>query len=187
MENELTYRDIRILHQTERNKQHMNEIRPDFYIKAREYLKKLEDNLKNEKDEYKKKIIADEIKSAKQIIQDIYKLREKKIVLAALSKVRGGKPDTKFFLESEKELFDEIVKCLQKYREIMLEGKKEEKRTKEVEKKKEKKYIALIKQEIPKFVGPDMRTYILRKDDIVCLPETIFNILVKRGVAEKVI
>lgn len=183
MEDELSYRDIRVLHQAEREKQNLTEIRSDFYEKARDYLQRLEKNLEIEKDEYKRKLIADELKSAKQIIRDIYKIREKKIVLAALSKIRGGKPDTKFFLESERKLFDEIVECLKKYRDIVLEGKEAKEEKKE---KKEEGFVALIKSDIPRFVGPDMKKYSLRKNDIVCLPKSIFEILEKRGVAERV-
>ena len=187
MEDDLTYRDIRTIHQTERDeKNNLTEIRRDFYVKAKEYIEKLKKNLEAEKDEYKKKLISDELKSATQIIRDIYKMREKKIVLAALSKVRGGRPDTRFFLENEKKLFDDNVECLKRYREVILEGKKEAK--KEVrEERREKRFIALIKSDIPRFVGPDMRTYSLRKNDVVCLPESIFKILESKGAAESIL
>jgi len=187
LEDDLTYRDIRTIHQTERDeKNNLTEIRRDFYVKAKEYIEKLKKNLEIERDEYKKKLISDELKSATQIIRDIYKMREKKIVLAALSKVRGGKPDTRFLLENEKKLFDDVVECLKRYREIILEGKEEAKE--EVgEEKKERRFIALIKGDIPRFVGPDMRTYSLRRGDIVCLPESIFKILESKGVAESIL
>ncbi|HHF59338.1 MAG TPA: hypothetical protein ENL44_03975 [Thermoplasmatales archaeon] len=78
------------------------------------------------------------------------------------------------------------MESLKRYREVIRGGKKESK--KEVrEESREKRFIALIKSDIPRFVGPDMRTYNLRKNDIVCLPESIFKILESKGAAESIL
>ncbi len=58
-----------------------------------------------------------EIQNIEKIFIGICKLREKKIVQAALSKARGGKPDLKNMLDMEKKLFDSIV-------DIMLQSRK---------------------------------------------------------------
>ena len=50
-----------------------------------------------------------EIQNVEKIFVGICEIREKKIVQAALSKVRGGKPDLKNMLDEEKRLFDSIV------------------------------------------------------------------------------
>ena len=61
-----------------------------------------------------------------QIIERIFisicELREKKIVKAALSKARGGKPDLKNMLDGEKKLFDSTLDVLMQTR-IKLFGK----------------------------------------------------------------
>lgn len=187
MDNGLSYRELRVVHQSEKRNPNLTEVDPDFFEKARGYIKKIEESLASEKDEHKRKLMEDELKSAKQILLEIYELREKKIVLAALSKIRGGKPDTRVFLKKERELFDEILKFLENYRKIILEG--EEKEVEKGHKFEESgaKIIALIKDDIPRFVGPDMKKYNLRKNDLVTLPESIFKILEKRGVAERVL
>ena len=57
-------------------------------------------------------IPEEEIQTIKRIIDNIYELREKKIMKAVLSKARGGKPDLKNLLDAEKNLFDSALDIL---------------------------------------------------------------------------
>ena len=57
-------------------------------------------------------IPEEEIQTIKRIIDNIYEQREKKIMKAALSKVRGGRPDLKNLLDVEKNLFDSTLDIL---------------------------------------------------------------------------
>lgn len=50
-----------------------------------------------------------EIQNIEKIFICVREQREKKIVQAALSKARGGKPDLKNMLDMEKKLFDSIL------------------------------------------------------------------------------
>jgi len=184
LDDEISYRDLRVVHQTEKKSPSITEINPDFYKKAKEYVEKLEKKMNSEGDEHKRKLVEDELRSAKQILKEIYEIREKKVVLAALSKIRGGKPDTRLFLDNERKLFDDILKCLESYRKIILEGKEKEEAI--VQEKKEKRILALVKEDIPRFVGPDMKKYHLRKNDLISLSEELFNILERKGVVERV-
>ncbi len=58
-----------------------------------------------------------EIQNIGKIFIGICEIRERKIVQAAHSKARGGKPDLKNMLDMEKKLFDSIV-------DIMLQSRK---------------------------------------------------------------
>ena len=53
-----------------------------------------------------------EIQDIERIISSVCELREKKIVQAALSKIRGGKPDLNNMLDEEKKLFDSVIDSL---------------------------------------------------------------------------
>lgn len=185
MNEEIGYREIRIIHQSEKKNAGLTEIRADFFKKTKEYINRLERTLNAEKDEHRKKLIEDELKSIRQILEDIYEIREKKIVLAALSKARGGKPDTRMFLENEKRLFDDILKCIENHRKIVFEDEKEL----SYEKSKEEKdrVLSLVKEDIPRFVGPDMKKYHLRRNDVVLLSKQLFEILEKKGVVERIL
>ena len=215
MEDEFTYRDLRTVHQMEKRMPNLTSIDKMFYRKAGSYISKLEESLENTESSRKRRIIEDELRSAKQTLNGIYELREKKIVLSALSKMRGGNPDLKYMLEEEREIFDEIIECLDQGRKKILlwqktnEGKEKEEYTpentesikenlespddsaeveiQEDQEEREDRCIAIIDEDIPTFVGPNMKRYSLRKNDIVSLPKEIYAILEMRGVARRVI
>ena len=82
----------------------LTKIDRDFYSETLEYL------------EDSGEIPEEEIQTIKRIIDNIYEQREKKIMKAALSKVRGGKPDLKNLLDVEKNLFDSTLDILMQSR-----------------------------------------------------------------------
>ena len=66
-------------------------------------------------------IPAEEVQNAKRIATQIYFLREKKIIHAALSKARGGQPDLKNMLDEEKILFDSTFEMLVQSRKNVID------------------------------------------------------------------
>ena len=141
-----------------------------FYQKFSEYLKNLQRIAEKEENSQKIKLFDDEIQNTKKIAFNIYELREKKIIQAALSKVRGGKPDLKNLLEIEKRLYDSLVKQIIVSREEILEQKLEKKtdvKSAPEKGKKEKKSntnaIVRVTQDTPEFVGTNMKTYYFEK------------------------
>jgi DNA replication initiation complex subunit (GINS family) len=98
----MTYREIQL---EEEKSPLLTKIGQMFYSKLSEFQKT--PNNMTEK----------EIQNIKKIFIRICEIRERKIVLAAHSKARGGKPDLKNMLDVEKKLFDSIT-------DIMLESRK---------------------------------------------------------------
>ena len=94
------YRTLRKIQLSEEKAPLLTKIDKFFYSQASEYQKNL-DGLSEK-----------EIQDIEIIFSSVYELREKKIVQAALSKIRGGKPDLKNMLDEEKKLFDSIVATL---------------------------------------------------------------------------
>ncbi|MCK5459133.1 MAG: DNA replication complex GINS family protein, partial [Thermoplasmatales archaeon] len=172
----------------------LTKIDQKFYQKFSEYLKNLQRIAEKEDDANKLKLFDDEIQNTKKIAFNIYELREKKIIQAALSKVRGGKPDLKNLLEIEKRLYDSLVKQIIVSREEILEQKLEKrtdpKLSSETGEKKKKipntNAIVRVTQDTPEFVGTNMKTYSLRKDDVLTLPKEMSEPLLKRGVVEQI-
>jgi len=185
VEEDFTYKDLRKIHQVERKSPSLSSIDFSFYERARKYIGNLEEMISKERNFQKRRFLEDELKNALQTFNDIYELREKKIVQAALSKVRGGSPDLKNLIPEERDLFDKMVENLSLFREKLLLGKVEEKKE-EVEKETIKKQVILIKEDIPTFVGTDMRKYSLKKGDVVSVDENLCLTLEKRGVGERV-
>ena len=98
----MTFREIQLM---EEKSPLLTKIEQKFYSKLSEFQKT--PNNMTEK----------EIQNIEKIFVGICEMREKKIVQAALSKARGGKPDLKNMLDMEKKLFDSIV-------DIMLQSRK---------------------------------------------------------------
>ena len=107
---ETAYETVRKIQLMEEKSPLLTKIEQDFYSQLAEYQKN-PDNIPEK-----------EIQTIKRIFTDIRELRETKIMKAALSKARGGKPDLKNMLDEEKKLFDSTLDVLMQTR-IKLFGK----------------------------------------------------------------
>ena len=198
---EINYRSLRHLQQLEKNSPILTTISSDFYEKLSQYLQNLDNRLAKENNSSPKyKLLNEEIRNTKKIASSIYEQREKKILLAAISKARGGNPDLTNLTDIEKNLFDSILDSIVKTRKRIFEkndkfvekstdplNKKEKGgETKKEEDSPNTNPVILISENIPEFVGTDMKRYNLRKGDVLSVPEDLKNILSKRDVAEEV-
>lgn len=191
---EISYKVLRRIQQLEKTSPLFTKIDVNFYHKLSDYLKNLEKVIEQEENAQKIKLFNDEIQNTKKIAFGIYELREKKIVQAALSKVRGGKPDLKNVLDIEKKLYESLVEQIVLSRKKILEEKsvevKKDELKSDVLKKEEKKRntnpIVRVLEDIPEFVGTDMKTYSLRKNDVLTVSKEMSGPLVKRGVVKQI-
>ena len=101
---ETAYKTLRKIQLSEEKFPLLTKIEQNFYSKLAEYQKNLDN------------IPETEIQTIKRIFTIICELREEKIVKAALSKARGGKPDLKNMLDEEKKLFDSVLDVLMQTR-----------------------------------------------------------------------
>ncbi len=193
---DLNYKTLRKIQQIEDKTPMLSKLDPEFYIKFLEYIKNLEQRLKNETSEQRKIIIKNEIINTKKIIKNIYEQREKKILLAIMTKVRGGEPNIKNLVESEKNLYETIFKIVVNQRQQIIETKKIKKnsvnekirKNEKVEGKikNDKNNIFLVKNNIPEFIGIDSKKYYLRKNDIITIPKNTSELLLKRDVVKEI-
>ena len=184
MEETISYKHLREIHQKEKNSPLICKIDDDFYQRLKEYFENLEDEYSSIKDKSspKAKLLRDEIENAKRIAESIYEQREKKIVQAALVERKGGRPNIDNLTSSEKKLFESITRDLKEGYKSIFCSKNSTEREKE---DKEENILVKINQDIPEFVDSDGNKYNLKKEDIVTLPKEIANALIKREVAEK--
>jgi len=198
-EDELSYKTLRKIQQMEKNNPGLTNLIPNFYNSLSEYLNKLDNRLNEEPSSQKKMILKDEINNTKKIVTNIYEHREKKILLAAVSKARGGNPGLKNLESVEKDLFDSVLNIMVQSRGQLLEQgsvkKNDKKETEPVEPVVNEKgnkdqgnsnSIMKITVHIPEFIGTDEKRYNLRKGDVVSLPENMGRMLSKRRVAEEI-
>jgi DNA replication factor GINS len=197
---EISYRFLRKIQQIEKNTPVLTDLDNDFYDNIEKYFLYLNTRKNSESGEHKKKLLDEEIVNTKKIIINIYEQREKKILLTAISKARGGNPDLKSMIDVERDFFDSILNLIKKFRRIILENKKtnDEKKDQKIEKitvedKKEinisknidKNSITRVIKDMPNFIGTDTKNYNLKKNDIVSIPEDMVEMLLKRKAVEK--
>ena len=111
------------------------------------------------------------------VLQDILDVRERKILTLALYHVRSGLvPEN--LTEREKEFFNTLVNNIKEFqtnRKEVLEGNPI------------KRDVVGIMDDIPQFVGTDMKNYgPYVKGDVVTLPEEISKFLMERGSVRKI-
>jgi DNA replication initiation complex subunit (GINS family) len=192
---EINYKTLRRIQQAEQTASGLTKIDVNFYRDVAAYVKNLEQSIETEKNPQKLKLFSDEISNTKKIISSIYELREKKIVHTALSTVRSGTPDLKNLLEVEKRLFDSLVEQIRSSRQEVFEGHKENpsptslpSQPTEPSPAREPNTNPVVRviEDTPEFVGTDEKTYTLRKEDVLSLPNETAGPLLKKGVVKQV-
>jgi DNA replication factor GINS len=193
MDDEINYRYLRKIQQSERDSPVLTRIDSNFYTSLSKYLRDLDERLEKESSSQKYNLLRDEIQNTKRISSNIYEQREKKVLLTAISKARGGTPDLNNLVGVEQELFDSVLKLMKQSREqLFIVGKKEEETvTPEIkDNKKEEKDnsnpIIRVTEDIPEFVGTDTKKYNLSKNDVLSLPKDMSDTLSRREAAKKI-
>jgi len=121
-----------------------------------------------------------ELRNIERIVENIFNLRERKIINFAIMAARAGVQPSNLTSE-EKQFFQKVFETL-KERRIILDKIKS---ALEGEVKKELEIMVVFKQDFPAFVGIDGQTYgPFKKGDIAKLPEENMKILVSKGIVE---
>ena len=193
MDDEINYRYLRKIQQSERDSPVLTRIDSNFYTSLSKYLRDLDTRLEKESSSQKYNLLRDEIQNAKKIASNIYEQREKKVLLTAISKARGGNPDLNNLVDIEQELFNSVLKLMKQSREqlFIVRKKEEETVTPEIkDNKKEEKDnsnpIIRVTEDIPEFVGTDTKKYNLSKNDVLSLPKDMSDTLSRREAAKKI-
>jgi DNA replication initiation complex subunit (GINS family) len=196
-EDEINYKTLREIQQMEKKSPTLTEIKSSFYFEISKYVDELNDRLKNESSSQKKTLLCGEIENIQKLSFNIYELREKKILSAAITKARGGNPDIKNMTNIEKTLFESILDVLNKSREDIFKKESIEKKTNQPEQKivesekveekhKNPNPIVRVTENVPEFIGTNEKRYNLRKNDILSLPDDMYEMLHRRGVVKKI-
>ena len=210
---EFNYKTLRKIQQAEKQSPMITRIPKTFYEDVQVYLAGLQKQLEKESKQKRQMLLADEIQNIEKIIINIYEQREKKIIMAAMSKIRGGNPPIKHLLDFELQLFDSLQRLLHSARDSLLSNKKEsivldaadEKKTNhqierierneplKEDKKLEEKPSPLIDyavlriiKDMPTFIGTDAKQYTIKVGDVLSVPNQMADMLIKRHIAEKI-
>jgi len=158
----ISFEYLRKVLNEEKKSQNLTKIPEDFYETVRMYIESKKKLAKERKDEI-------ELRNIERIVENIFNLRERKIINFAIMAARAGVQPSNLTSE-EKQFFQKILDVVKERRKILdsiksaLEG----------EVKKEIDILVVFKQDFPAFVGIDGQTYgPFKKGDIARLPEKI--------------
>ena len=199
----ITYETLFDLLRREKSRNELQELESDFYEDVKHYLNEKKQSMTNKTSSLAdKEKIKIQIKNAKKIIKELYELREKKILLLSINKVKTESSliNTANLLEKEKRLYEETCALLRKYKdetlslideEIVKISSEEPKESIEPQKESSKKESSGDKKvtmlsNLPKFVGLDKNIYgPYNKGDSYSMPKEIADLLIQKGRAKE--
>jgi DNA replication initiation complex subunit (GINS family) len=166
----LTDETIRKIFEDERNSPGLTRLSDDFFEQVREYLEKKISMSRDETDQWA-------LEAVKRRLKTIFERRERKILNSAHGFVDSGViPEN--MTNEERMFFERIVECVNGF---------QKEREEKLERKKEKLVMVTLLDQIPAFVGINMKNYgPFSKGDIATLPEPNADLLTKKGLAEKI-
>jgi len=180
---DITYDAIMKIRRLEKSATRLTKLDADFYARLGGFIAK-------ELEKTKGQISLDQVRefeNLKHAIIDIYNMRERKILSQALLASRSGNADTEHLADMEKELFENLLLFLSRYRgnlNLYFEGKENTPSNSATEPLNN--VTVSILEDVPPFVGEDMREYgPFKKDEQIELPETIANLLLARNLVKK--
>ena len=174
----IDYDELRRIQRLEKNTSGLVDVEDDFidsiekFVKEQKkaYLASLKDFSSSE---------AREFTNLKRIIEEIFLLREKKLLNKALIASHTDETGLKKAAKQEKETFKRLLKILTEHDGFCTEmfGEKREK-------KSSKSRLEMLK-DVPTFVGTDMKEYgPFSKGDKVELPDKVAKLFISRKLAK---
>ena len=177
----VSYDEIRRIHRLEKNTQQLVELSPDFYSELSSFIsgeKKIYlDSLKNFS-------VAEtrDFTNMKKMIEEIFSMREKKLLAHALSASRTKETSFSHMTTQEKELFTKIVGLLEVHSSMpgmFFSGNENSSQPRSAS----LLHVKMV-SDVPSFVGGDMKEWgPFRKNDEVELPTRVARLLTERKLA----
>ena len=178
----ISYDEIRRIHRLEKNTGRLVEVQEDFFSSLHSFMQQEKtaylEGLRNFSSSK-----ARDYSNLKKMIEEIFLIREKKLLNKALIHSRTGElSEDKMALE-EKKTLQELLSVLSTHRSFLNSVFSEEKTT--TEKYFDTLTITLLK-DVPSFIGGDMKEYgPFEKNKRVELPFKIASLLVARNLAKQ--
>ncbi len=175
---QLSYDEIRKIHRAEKNSTKLAEVEPDFYNDLNSFIKKEKRSYLNSLKDFSVNKAKD-FTNLKRMIEEIYSLREKKIVGKALITSRTKEVSEENMALPEKKLYYNILSLLENHNTLLKSLFLTEKKAK-IAKDLNTTTVKIITG-IPPFVGTDMKEYgPYNKGEVVSLPYKIAKLLDSR-------
>lgn len=182
LEMKLSYELIRSIHRQEKDSTELVKIDDDFFDEIPEFIneekQKLQDMKKNLDDSVIRKI-----QNIKSMLTDIIYWREKKIINKAIIKTKTNDDDIKNMILEEQKIYYKLVNILHNYQMLVKSSFEDQ-----IEETSKKTIKLKILQDVPKFIGTDMKEYgPYEKDAEIEIIESIAKIFIKKEIGKEII
>ena len=196
----ITYENLYEILRREKYRSELQKLDSNFYQSVVKYLKEKTAILESQSK--KDSIFAStevqktqtQLKNVQKILKELYEKRENKIIQFALFTSRSQNiQDTSIMLPEEEALYNHMRKALDTHRDGILlnllqnklpEVALFEQKDLKIEEKTDTLSIKIL-EDIPEFVGPDLKTYgPFQKDNIQDVPLDIANLLIQTNQAK---
>ncbi len=179
---ELSYDEIRRIHRLEKNTAKLVPVEPGFYSDLQEFLaKEKQDYLVSLRDFSSSK--ARDFTNLKKMVEEIFSLRTKKLLGAALAASRTNEAGDEPTALQEQKVFRELLSLLERHNRL-LGGIFSEKKGDDAGRDLNTLSVEIL-SDIPEFVGTDMKEYgPFRKGGTAKLPAKIARLLSSQKLAE---
>ncbi|MFB6246287.1 MAG: hypothetical protein ABEI74_01690 [Candidatus Pacearchaeota archaeon] len=184
----ITYNDI---YETARKERYTDQLQPlpkNFISNVAKYIKEKKQLTMKDQDEFSDEAVKTkkQLENAIAFFRELMLRRRKKILNLMLVAAETGisKKDFENMLDFEKELFEEMMQCMEKsdkkLNQMLNEGEEKGEKPNENE-------LIMFKQEVEAFAGPDGENLgPFEKGQVASLPKEIAKILINGGKAELV-
>ena len=175
----VSYDELRRIYRLEKNTSKLVEVDDDFFEKLNAFMK-------SEKEEYLKSLRdistskARNFSNLKKMVQEIFALREKKLLNRALVASRTGDVALQKVSSEEKVTFIELLKLMALHRKSLAELFDGEPQSFSIAEASSGELFSVLR-DVPAFVGTDMKEYgPFSRGEVVPLPQKIAELLLSR-------
>lgn len=215
----LTYKEVTEIIRKEQKAQELVEIRRDFYPAYREFLERLkkesEEEIRKDPLSFKASSLSNEYKKISTKGSQIFTARMRKVLYMASRALSGSKVDLARLTSEEREMYDQVLRSINDFRDQAMEGKLSPTPAVQVgsacgsvdqgqlkqalsmvnghapsepseASKVTDRVLVRVLEDMPEIAGMD-RAYRLNKNDVANLPTPIGCALIKRGKAEEIV
>lgn len=181
---------LREIQRSERNSPYLQNIGEEFYAAVGKYVKELLSKIDRSKsgETSSLAVLLDEFENIKAVINDIYEMREKKIVGSALYYVKSRDATSANNLTAEENsMLKKIIEILEQERLSILKKAIPTSTDSNPQEGKPKNVTIRMLKDVPSIVGVDGKVYgAFKKEDVVTMPDANAEVFIKQGAAEKI-
>lgn len=185
------------IYRKEKMSPYLQDLGEDFYSEVDALIHELEAQYsKSEGSAKKQSALLKELENVKSVIDDIYEIRERKVVMGALNYVRRDDAEIEMenLTEGERKMLDNVIAVLGESRSAVMEKAPAKKPKNKKPKKQTSKEQAAhplvtvrITKALPSIVGADGKVYgEFKEEDVVTLPDANAKALIEQGAAEEI-